>query len=79
MRTNVLTAEAATKLKNFAPEISGVTVKEHLTAKDHAILYEETKILAWIYPAKTENMFVVAWRDDEETDVLVNQLLRQAT
>jgi hypothetical protein len=56
-----------------------VTVKEEVTAKDGTILYEDKAILAWIYPAKTENTFIVAWREDEETDELVSQLLRQVT
>lgn len=79
MRTNIVTAEVATKLKNFAKTINGLTVQENLAAKDHTIHDKDTRILAWIYPAKTGDGFIVAWRDDEETDWLVEQLLKQVS
>ena len=79
MRTNAIAAEQATKLKTFAKGLNGVTVNENVTAKDGAILHEGRAIVAWIYPAKTGDGFIVAWRDDKETDWLVEQLLKQVS
>lgn len=77
MRTNAITAEVATKLKNYAKRLDGVTVQETFTSKDQAILHKGGRIVAWLYAAKTGDGFIVAWREDEETDWLVEQLLKQ--
>ncbi len=77
MRTNVVTSKTAKKLKEFASILPKLSVNDMIASRDYMIVLEDKKLIAWVYPAKTDDMFAVAWRDDEETDEFVDLLLRQ--
>ena len=79
MRINAVTAEVAKKFVSDAKNMPSLKVEAK--GQDRFILADDGKTLAWVFPSKKsdDNIHMIAWRDDEETDVMMNQMLRQVT